>query len=122
LVAKAHANAVRKANEKHLAVVQNHFGKLIKQTTNIDYSSYVDMGDLLKFAKELINLERMLLGMPLQVEEIRRAPVDPIVERAVKESAASESCATSANLAEVVKILADVGALGSIDEREPAPA
>lgn len=121
LTAKAHANAVRKANEKHLAIVQNHFGKLIKQTTSIDYSMYVDMGDLLKFAKELINLERLLLGMPLQVEEVRRAPSDPLITQAIKESASTASCATPELLAEVCKILAEQGALGSAEEPEREP-
>jgi len=108
LVQRAHANAIKKANERHLAVVQNHFGKLLKQTQVTDYSGLTDMGDLLKAAKELILLERLLLGMPLTVEETRTAPVDPAAARAVQESV--ESTATPEMLAEVFKILDAQGA------------
>jgi hypothetical protein len=118
LVTRAHAQAVRKAQEKHLAVVQNHFGKLIKQLTLVDYSAVTDPGALLRYTRDLIVLERLLLNLPLQVEEVRRAPTDPLVTQAIKESASTESCATSANLAEVCRILSDVGALG--DDRESA--
>jgi hypothetical protein len=119
LARRAYANAVKKANERHLAIVANQLSKLIRRTAELDFSAIEDMGELLKHTVTLINLERMLYGVPLQVEEVRRAPTDPLVTQAIKQSAA-ESCATPEMLASVCRILSDVGALGSIEEREPA--
>lgn len=117
---KAHADAIKKANEKHLVVVRNHFSKLIKQTDKVDYSGFTDMLVLLKAAKELIHLERMLLGMPLQIEEARRGPIDPMMAQAVQESSAAP-VATPKMMAEVYKILDAQGAFAD-DEGRPDAA
>jgi hypothetical protein len=64
----------------------------------------------------------MILGIPLQAQEVRHSSSDPLVTRAIKESASTESCATPAMLAEVVKILSDQGVLADDRaEREPSP-
>nr|WP_309377908.1 hypothetical protein [Paludisphaera borealis]MDR3618231.1 hypothetical protein [Paludisphaera borealis] len=105
LLRRAYANTIKRTNEKHLAVIQNHFTKLIQQTQKLDYSKVTDIGQMLQYTKELINIERMLMGMPLQVAEVQAAPqADPAIARAVQESAA-ERIDNPEMIAEVFKIL-----------------
>jgi len=116
LLRKAHANMVKRTNEKHLAVVQSHFAKLIQRTSKLDYGKVNDIGRMLEYAERLIRLERMLLGMPLQVEEVRAAePADPGIARAIQESS-TERIDDPEMIAEVLKIL---DAQGCFADDEP---
>jgi hypothetical protein len=118
MIQRAHFNAIKKANEKHLVLVQNHFAKLIRQLAAIDYSTVVNPGKLLDLTERLIMLERLLLGTPLQAEEVRVAPVDPTTIKAVQESTV-ERIDTPEMMAEVLKIL---DAQGAFDDDRSTPA
>ncbi len=112
---KARAAVVRKTNEKHLVIVQNNFTKLIKRLQFVDYSEMGAM-ELLRATEKLIHLERLLLGMPLTVEETRLALADPAPALAAQDSA--DSLATPEMMAEVFKIL---DAQGVFEDDPPAP-